>query len=98
MISQISICKKFHLYFVRAKRRTKQEKKRKTPIYIIRKDSSSALAERLGLIKFSGRWRQFVFYPDEGTFWSSGCLDIVNKFVIKKNKAWRDKIRRRNKK
>lgn len=86
---------KYHLYFVRAFKRTKQDKKRKTPIYIVRKDSSSSMAEFLGLIKFSGRWRQFVFYPDNETFWSYGCLEIINKFLLKVNKRWKNKIKKR---
>lgn len=87
---------KYHLYFVRAFKITKQDKKRKTPIYIVRKDSQISMAERLGLIKFSGRWRQFVFYPDNETFWSYGCLEIVNKFLFKVNKRWRNKQKLKN--
>lgn len=84
--------KKYHLYFVRAFR--KKGEKRKMPLYIVRKDSSSSMAERLGLIKFSGKWRQFVFWPDNETMWSFGCLEIVNKFLDKVNKRWRNSLKK----
>ena len=34
---------------------------------------------QLGLVKWYGAWRQYVFYPECDTIFSSGCLtDIVN--------------------
>jgi hypothetical protein len=67
------------------------------PIYIIRKNSEYALAERLGIIKFDGAWRQFVFYPDADTRWSSGCMDLINNFIKDRNQKWRKSILRRRK-
>jgi hypothetical protein len=80
---------KFRLYFVRAYKKKKD--KRKTPIYIVRKDSCHSIGERLGLIKFRGAWRQFVFYPDDKTFWNKDCLDKVSYFLYDLNAVWRDK-------
>lgn len=88
---------KYHLYFVRAYKRTKQDKRRKTPIYIIRKYSDGLMAERLGLVKWYGAFRQFVFYPDENTCWSKSCLEIVNSFLDKVNKRYRNKLKKQKK-
>lgn len=85
---------KYHLYLVRAKKK----KGKKTNTYIIRRDSMSACAERLGLIKWHGAFRQFAFYPDSDTFWSKGCLEIVNRWLDDKNKRHRNKLKRSEKK
>lgn len=97
MLSAIEYNKKgtYHLYFVRAHKRTKQDKRRKTPIYIIRKDSEGLMAERLGLVKWYGAFRQFVFYPDNNTVWSKSCLEIVNSFLDRVNKRYREKLRKK---
>ena len=42
-------------------------KGKKTKCYAVRKDDDTALADLLGLIKWSGSWRQYVFYPVEKT-------------------------------
>lgn len=86
---------KYHLYLVRAKKcKANKNLHKKTNDYIIRKDSSHSYAERLGEIKWYGAFRQYVFYPDEGTMWSSGCLEIVNGFLKAVNKRHRQKLKR----
>lgn len=91
--------KKWHLYFVRAKKcKANKNLKRKTPIYIVRKDSSSSMAERLGLIKWYGAFRQFCFYPDNKTIWSKSCNELINNFLDKVNKRYRKKWRKAKKK
>ena len=50
----------------------------------------------LGTIKWYGAFRQYVFYPDEGTVWSKGCLEIVNGFLEDKNKRHRRKLRKKS--
>ncbi len=85
----------YHLYFVRAKKcKVNKNLKRKTPIYIVRKDSSCSMAERLGLIKWYGAFRQFVFYPDEETCWSKSCLELINNFLDKVNRRHRNKLKK----
>jgi hypothetical protein len=68
--------------------------KRKTFWYGIRKNSSSGLAEILGIIQFNGAWRQFVFMPQPETYWSKGCLEKINEFLDKLNKEFRKKHRK----
>lgn len=57
-------------------------KGRKTKLFSIRKDDSTGLAELLGIIKWNGRWRQYVFEPKKDTMWSHGCLAEVSYFLI----------------
>jgi hypothetical protein len=85
--------KGYWLYLVKAR---KTDKKRKTPIYIVRKDDAHGLAIQLGTIKFHGAWRQYVFHPDSETFWNTSCLDKIMGFLLDLNAAWRKKHRRIN--
>jgi len=39
-------------------------------------------ANRLGIIKWYGPWRQYVFFPEKDTLFSVGCLDDIQ-FHIK---------------
>lgn len=48
---------------------------RKTNIIGVYSRSSGDL---LGRIKWFGRWRQYVFFPEPGTIWNPECLDAVN--------------------
>jgi hypothetical protein len=43
----------------------------KTPRYLVRNKSQDAI---LGIIKWYGAWRQFCFFPQPETVWSTGCL------------------------
>jgi len=45
--------------------------------------------ELIGHIEFMGKWKkhkQFIFCPDEDTFFTSGCLIEIVKFLDKLNK------------
>ena len=83
--------KKYHLYFIRARK----DPNKKMPVYIVRKDSMRADGEYLGYIRFNGAWRQYVFHPDQNSYWSSGCLELITEFLNKVNKKFRDSIRRK---
>lgn len=85
---------RYNLYYVKAKKTGKQ-KTLKTNIYIVRKDSDKALAERLGIIKFYSRWRQYVFYPDFYSIWSKDCLKKIASFLNELNLEWRNGLKRR---
>ena len=37
----------------------------------------------VGEIKWKVEWRQYCFYPDNFTFWTSGCLNEVTEFIDK---------------
>jgi hypothetical protein len=78
----------FKIYFVKVTR-GKKFKKRKTPIYTVRKDSDKSLGELLGVITFDGAWRQFVFIPSPKTEWSSGCLTLIAGKLEELNQQWR---------
>lgn len=62
---------------------------KKTNVYAIRRDDTTGLADLLGLIKWSGRWRQYVFEPEKDTMWSSGCMKGIVEFLEKINKKHR---------
>jgi hypothetical protein len=36
---------------------------------------------RLGVVNWSGAWRQYVFHPEAGTVFSAGCLKDVQTFI-----------------
>ncbi len=46
----------------------------------------------LAVIKWHGSWRQFCFFPTEGSLWSTGCLEDVLSFMAEL-KAGREKAR-----
>lgn len=85
---------KVHLYCVWIKK----PKGRKTAIYSIRKDKIRFYqgAIELGKIKWYGAFRQFAFYPAGNTYWSKGCLEIINKFLKKLNDRHRKNLRRKS--
>jgi len=62
---------------------------KKTDIYVIRKNSDYAYAERLGLIYWHGAWRKYAFFPDEDTLWDQSCLVEIAAFLIKINREHR---------
>lgn len=62
-----------------------RKKGTKTKLYAVRRDDASGYAHILGLIKWHGSWRQYVFFPDCHTVWSSTCLQGINHFLIKIN-------------
>lgn len=69
----------------------RKKRNKKTREWVVRKNSHYALAERLGMIKWFGRWRQYVFIPDQNTVWSSGCLTQISEFLIGCNVAYRER-------
>ena len=78
---------KVHITFYKLER----PKGRKTDIWeIITLDK-----ENLGLIKFSGAWRQFIFEPSSNTIWNYSCLEQVSKFLVEQNNKWRNGISRK---
>jgi len=51
------------------------KKGRKTIEYEVVSNSSGA---RLAILKWYGPWRQYCFFPMEGTIWNRGCLNDIN--------------------
>ena len=47
----------------------------------------------LGIIKWNNGWRQYCFYPEDGTVWSEDCLEVVKTFIEERNryheKGWK---------
>jgi len=64
-------------------------KGRKTRIFAVRRNDKYGLAHLLGLIKFNGAWRQYIFYPEANTIWSAGCKEEICKFEREMNQKWR---------
>lgn len=65
----------------------KKPKDRKTDIWEV----FSMNKIPVGLIKFNGAWRQFIFEPADTTFWSYSCLEQIVEFLKEKNLEWRKK-------
>ena len=52
------------------------EQKSKTKIIAV---DSKLHGNTLGIIKWYGAWRQYAFFPEEGTLFNKSCLgDIIN--------------------
>ena len=62
------------------------EEKPKTDVFIVFSKSS---LEELGTIKWYAPWRQYCFFPLEGTAWSLGCLNEVGHMLIKAKAEWK---------
>ena len=39
--------------------------------------------EEIGEIKWFSRWRQYTFYPSDGTVWNKDCLNDINSVINK---------------
>lgn len=63
---------------------------RKTDIYKVVAKSDGF---KLGIVKWGNKWRQYIFEPDAGTWWSPGCLTEIIKFINKLMQERRDAIR-----
>ena len=64
---------------------------KKTKLFAIRRDDSTGVGDFLGLIKFDGAWRQYVFCPEQETKWCAGCKEEIAKFERELNKKLREK-------
>ena len=56
------------------------EDKPKTKVWEVRRKSEDIEKDglALGQIKYFGRWRQYAFFPYEGTIWNHECMmDII---------------------
>lgn len=58
--------------------REERPKNRKTDVYVIksRRDNFP-----LAIIKWSGAWRRYCFFPNDDTIWSVGCMAEVSAFI-----------------
>ena len=84
------MCKAFVTF-----RKAYQIKGRKTKRWTVDKiDSNIDIIENLGIIKFSGAWRQYIFEASPDTFWSYSCLEQIVDFLKQQNKKWRQGLKR----
>ena len=37
--------------------------------------------DRLGLIKWFGRWRQYAFFPEDNTIFNTECLEDIRIYI-----------------
>lgn len=74
-----------------------EKRKRITEQYAIRRDDKTGAAHYIGGISWSGRWRQYVFFPEEGTQWSKGCINNLANFLQLINTKHRKKLRLKRK-
>jgi len=69
---------------------------KKTWLYSVRKDVDRKCAGQfLGVIKWNGAWRQYCFYPDKETYWSSSCMQGITDFLMEITQIQRAKWRAR---
>jgi hypothetical protein len=47
----------------------------------------------LGVIKFHGAWRRYLFVPDPNTMFDPDCMDEISKFAREETNKWRDSLR-----
>jgi|GEM_PF-3790331 len=40
---------------------------------------------KLGQIRYYAHWRQYAFYPEDGTVYEKTCLTEITKFVVMMN-------------
>ena len=59
---------------------------RKTKRWGILSKSSRAL---LGTVEWLGRWRQYCFFPAQGTIFNAACLHTIIGFLDRENTAHR---------
>lgn len=71
--------------------------KGKTNLFAVRRDDKTGYACLLGLIKYDGAWRQYIFLPDENTKWSDSCLINISNFCGLQTKKlrvkWKTKLK-----
>jgi hypothetical protein len=54
------------------------EQKPKTEVVEV---ASKLLNCRLGIIMWYGNWRQYAFFPEEGTIFNVECLNDISSFI-----------------
>lgn len=75
-----------YVHFVKA---TKQNPK--TEIWLVRANYDLNL---LGEIRWYAQWRQYGFYPEDGTVFEKTCMEDIKNFTISLNKKFNDKRRK----
>jgi hypothetical protein len=45
----------------------------KTEVWLV----VSRYGDPLGIIKWFGRWRQYAFFPEDGTIFNTGCMRTI---------------------
>jgi hypothetical protein len=53
----------------------------KTKLVVIMPQESGHGTKALGRIKWFGRWRQYVFFPEPETIWNPECIADVTKVI-----------------
>ena len=46
---------------------------------------------RLGIIKWYSRWRQYAFFPDNGTIFNVECLNDIQSYISELKNERREK-------
>lgn len=55
----------------------------------------STSLNRLGIVKFYGAWRQYVFHPGEGTIFNKGCMEDLARFCDMQTDWWKIEVAER---
>lgn len=54
--------------------------------------STASFQDPVGVIKWHGPWRKYVFFPSEFCLFDSNCLDLISEFLKKENGIKRKEI------
>lgn len=73
-----------YIYFTKSNKQNP-----KTVIYNVRTDNKTGLAHYLGEVRWYAQWRQYAFYPAEGTVFEKTCLNDIAEFCIELNERQR---------
>ncbi len=55
------------------------------------KNNDQTLGEKLGEIRWFGRWRKYSFFPASGTLYEEACLQDITDYLKLQNKIHREK-------
>lgn len=59
----------------------------KTKVWTVESKNQGSV---LGLVRWFGRWRQYVFEPSTGTLFNNGCLSDIETFLDDAQSEWRE--------
>jgi hypothetical protein len=62
---------------------------KKTKWWEVTSTSTNAV---LGIVKFYGAWRKFVFFPSDATLYDASCLRDIAAFAEQETKSWRESL------
>lgn len=53
-------------------------------------EKGGGLTSLLGVIKWFGRWRKYVFFPVQNTLYEETCMREISQFIVEETQAHRE--------